>query len=77
VRPRIQGSSYAVRGITLSGVSVSFCLRGFIVFFDRCIRRLRPVAVAADVARAARSAFAQSVRLADRSDVRWEFGTTR
>jgi uncharacterized membrane protein len=58
-------------------LSVSVCLLFFIVFFDRSIRRLRPVAVAADVARAARSAFAQSVRLADRSDVRWEFGTTR
>ena len=54
-------------GVTLSGSLVSVCLLVFIVFFDRCIRRLRPVAVAADVARAARSTFAQTVRLADRT----------
>ena len=64
-------------GVTLSGFFVSLCLLVFIVFFDRFIRRLRPVAVAADVARAARSTFAQTVRLADRPDIRWEYGTTR
>ena len=56
---------------------MSLCLLVFIVFFDRSIRRLRPVAVAADVARAARSTFAQTVRLADRTDVRWDYGSTR
>lgn len=74
---RIEDDFVPDLGVTLSALSVSVCLLFFIVFFDRSIRRLRPVAVAADVARAARAAFAQSVRLADRSDVRWEFGSTR
>ncbi len=64
-------------GVTLSGLLVSLCLLFFIVFFDRYIRRLRPAAVAADVASAARSMFAQAVRIADRPDIRWEHGTTR
>ena len=37
-------------GVTLSGFLISLSLLVFIVFFDRCIRRLRPAAVAADVA---------------------------
>ena len=37
-------------GVTLSGFFISVCLLVFIVFFDRFIRRLRPAAVAADVA---------------------------
>ena len=64
-------------GVTLSGVFVSLCLLVFIVFFDRYLRRLRPAAVAADVASAARSTFAQTVRLADQTDIRWEVGTPR
>jgi hypothetical protein len=63
--------------VTLSGLAVSLCLLAFIVFFDQCIRRLRPAAVAADVARAARATFAQTLRLADRPDVRWTYGATR
>ena len=63
-------------GVTLSGLVVSMCLLVFIVFFDRCIRRLRPVSVAADVARAARSTFAQTLRLADRPDIRWDYAST-
>ena len=63
--------------VTLSGFFVSLCLLVFIVFFDRYIRRLRPAAVAADVANAARSMFEQTVRLADRADIRWEYETTR
>ena len=62
-------------GVTMAGLAVSLSLLFFIVFFDRSIRRLRPVAVAADVARAASSAFAQTVRLADRSDIRWTYGS--
>ena len=46
-------------GVTLSGLFVSLSLLVFIVFFDRFIRRLRPAAVAADVASAARSTFEQ------------------
>ena len=64
-------------GVTLSGFAVSVSLLVFIVFFDRSIRRLRPVTVAADVARTARSTFAQTVRLADRPDIRWDYGSTR
>ena len=64
-------------GVTVSGVLISVCLLVFIVFFDRFIRRLRPVAVAADVASVACSTFAQVVRFADRPDIRWEYATTR
>ncbi len=64
-------------GVTLSGVLVSLCLLAFIVFFDRCIRRLRPAAVAADVARTAHATFEQMVSLADRADIRWEFASMR
>ena len=49
----------------------------FIVFFDQYIRRLRSAAVAADVPSAARSMFEQTVLLADRTDIRWEYGTSR
>jgi len=64
-------------GVTLAGVLVSVSILIFIVFFDRCIRLLRPVAVAADVARSAISTFEQTVRLARRTDIRWDDGTTR
>jgi len=74
---RIGDESVPDLGVTLSALAVSLCLLVFIVFFDRCIRRLRPVSVAADVARAARSMFEQTVRLADRPDIRWDYGATR
>ena len=64
-------------GVTLSGALISVSLLVFIVFFDRFIRRLRPVAVAADVASVARSTFERIVRFADRPDIRWEYETTR
>jgi uncharacterized membrane protein len=64
-------------GVTLSGLLVSLSLLVFIVFFDQYIRRLRPAAVAAEVASAARSSFEQALRLADRPDIRWEYGTSR
>ena len=64
-------------GVTLSGFLVSLCLLIFVVFFDRYLRRLRPAAVAADVAGTARAMFDQTVRLADRMDIRWEYTTTR
>ena len=63
-------------GVTLAGIFISLCLLVFIVFFDRIIRRLRPAAVAADVASAARSTFARSASLAERPDIRWEHETT-
>ena len=61
--------------VTLAGVLISLSLVAFIIFFDRFIRRLRPAAVAADVATAARSTFAAAVGFADRPDIRWEYGT--
>jgi uncharacterized membrane protein len=64
-------------GVTLSGCFISLSLLVFIVFFDRYIRRLRPAAVAADVARTACSSFEQTVRFADRTEIRWEYGTVR
>ena len=64
-------------GVTLSGLLISLCVLVFIVFFDQFIRRLRPVAVAADVATVARFTFAQTLRFADRPDIRWEYATTR
>ena len=74
---RIEDDFVPDLGVTLSGFFVSLCLLAFIVFFDRYLRRLRPAAVAADVASTARSTFAQTVRLADRPDIRWDYGTTR
>ncbi|GAA1812440.1 DUF2254 domain-containing protein [Agromyces neolithicus] len=64
-------------GVTSSGALVALCLLVFIVFFDRCIRRLRPAAVAADVARTARATFRQTLRLADRPDIRWDYASMR
>ena len=64
-------------GVTLSGVLLSLSLLAFIVFFDRFIRRLRPAAVAADVASVARSTFAAMLDFADRPEIRWDFGTER
>jgi uncharacterized membrane protein len=64
-------------GVTLAGLLVSVSILIFIVFFDRCIRQLRPVAVAADVARSAIATFEQTVRLASRTDIRWDDGSVR
>lgn len=77
VLSRISDQAVPHAGVTLSGVFVSVCLLIFIVFFDRCIRRLRPAAVAADVARTARATFAQMLALADRPDIRWEYPSPR
>lgn len=64
-------------GLTMSALSISVCVLVFIWFFDRYFRRLRPAAIAADVAEAARSTFTQTVRLADRPDIRWGYGSAR
>ena len=63
--------------VTLSGALVSACLLAFIVFFDRSVRRLRPAAVAADIARTARATFVQMVGFADRADIRWDYASLR
>ena len=77
VLQRIDDDSVPDIGVTLSGFFISLCLLVFIVFFDRFIRRLRPVAVAAGVASVARSTFTRLVRIADRPDIRWEYVTAR
>lgn len=64
-------------GVTLSGVLVSLCLLAFIVFFDRYLRRLRPAAVAADVSRTTRSMLEQTLRISDRTGIRWGDGLSR
>ena len=74
---RIEDDFVPVLGVTLSGFLVSLSLLAFIVFFDRYLRRLRPAAVAADVASEARSMFELTVRFADRTDIRWHYGTVR
>ena len=77
VLQRIDDDSVPDVGVTLAGLLIAACVLVFIVFFDRFIRRLRPVAVAADVASVACSTFAQTVRTADLADVQWDHGTTR
>ena len=77
VLSRIGDDSVPNLGVTVSGLLISLCLLAFIVFFDRCVRRLRPAAVAADVARTARTTFEQTLSLADRPDVRWDYEATR
>ena len=59
-------------GVTIAGWLVAACLLLFVLFFDRFIHRLRPVAVAELVARAGRQAFDDAVRVADRPEIRWE-----
>ena len=53
VLQRIEEDFVPDLGVTLAGFFISLSLLVFIVFFDRFIRQLKPVAVAADVARAA------------------------
>ena len=65
-------------GVTLAGLLVSTSLLVFFVYFDRCIRRLRPVAVTADVALTARTTFTQALQTAeDRAEIRWELDPSR
>lgn len=61
-------------GVTVSAFLVTSSLVLFLVFFDRFIHRLRPVAVAALVARAGHRAFAESLRVAAHPDVVFEAG---
>ena len=64
-------------GVTLAGLLVSVSLLVFFIYFDRCIRRLRPVAVAADVAATARTTFTHALQTADRAEIRWEVDPSR
>jgi len=77
VLSRISDDDVPDVGVTIACILVSLCLLAFIIFFDRCIRRLRPAAVAADIARTARTTFQQVAALADRPDIRWEYPSER
>ena len=69
---RIESNSVPNLGVTVAGGLVVLGVMLFLVFFDRFIHRLRPVAVAALVGKAGRVAFDDSARLADRPDIRWD-----
>jgi uncharacterized membrane protein len=58
-------------GVTVAGWLVVASLLLFLLFFDRFIHRLRPVAVAAHVADVGREAIDEAVRLAARDDIRF------
>ena len=58
---RIEPDSVPDVGVTLAGALVVISLLLFVIFLDRFIHRLRPVAVAALVARAGKRAFRESV----------------
>lgn len=73
---RVEDEFVPDAGVTIAGFLVSLSVLLFLFFFSRFIQRLRPVAVAAHVAKAGRTAFAQTVRLADRPDIRWEVRPT-
>ncbi len=55
-------------GVTLAGLFLAASVLMFLFFLDRAVHRLRPVAVAALVARSGRSAFEEVVRAASRPD---------
>src|SRR5262245_40386397 len=69
---RIEDDFVPNLGVTVAGVLVVISLILFLVFFEHVIHLLRPVAVAAYVARAGAAAFDETVRAADRPDIRWE-----
>jgi uncharacterized membrane protein len=69
---RIESDFVPNVGVTVAGALVVLGLILFLVFFDRFIHRLRPVAVAALVGKAGREAFEDAVRMADRPDIRWD-----
>lgn len=56
-------------GVTAAGVLMVAILMLFLFFFSRAMTRLRPVAVAAIVAKAGRSAFEETTAIIERSDV--------
>jgi uncharacterized membrane protein len=69
---RIESNFVPNLGVTVAGALVVLSLILFLVFFDRFIHRLRPVAVAALVARSGRAAFSETSRLVDRPEIRWD-----
>jgi uncharacterized membrane protein len=65
---RVESDFVPNTGITIAGALMSIGLLLFIFFLDRSIKRMRPVAVAALVARAGRKAFEDAVRAAGEPD---------
>lgn len=56
-------------GVTAVGVLLAASILMFLLFFNRFVHRLRPVAVTALVARAGRDAFFEAARQGDREDI--------
>jgi uncharacterized membrane protein len=65
---RVESNFVPNLGVTVAGFLVAASLLLFMLFFDRFIHRLRPVAVAALVARAGQQTFDESVRAAASPD---------
>lgn len=65
---RIEASSVPSLGVTLAGFCLAAGVLLFLVFLNRSIHRLRPVAVAALVAQAGRQSFEETVREATGPD---------
>lgn len=65
---RIEQNSVPSLGVTLTGFFLATGVLLFLVFLNRSIHRLRPVAVAALVAQAGRQAFVEALREASRPD---------
>jgi uncharacterized membrane protein len=65
---RVDGNFVPDTGITIAGALMGTGVLLFIFFLDRSIKRMRPVAVAALVARAGRKAFVDAVRAAGEPD---------
>ncbi len=65
---RVEESSVPSLGVTLAGFLLSAGVLLFLVFLNRSIHRLRPVAVAALVAKAGRRSFEAMLREADEPD---------
>ena len=65
---RVESDFVPNTGITIAGALMGTGLLLFIFFLDRSIKRMRPVAVAALVARAGRKAFEDAVRAAGEPD---------
>ncbi len=65
---RVESDFVPNTGITIAGALMSTGLLLFIFFLDRSIKRMRPVAVAALVARAGRKAFEDAVHAAGEPD---------
>src|SRR5215475_9755607 len=66
---RIEPDFVPNTGVSAAGVLMVASLILFLLFFSRCMSNLRPVAVAAVVAKAGRRAFEETTRSVERPDV--------